>query len=76
MWLLHNGLTRENTAKIVGISQATIRRYVAAFREGGLEGLRWWDPNHPVSDVVGSHELIHVFTYHLRKTCPYNSRGL
>jgi transposase len=40
LWLLHIGLTRENAAKIVGINRATIQRYVAAFRGGGLEGLR------------------------------------
>ena len=59
LWLLHNGLTRENAAKIVGVSRATIQRYVAAFREGGLEGLRQWDPNRPVSEMAGYRELIH-----------------
>jgi Homeodomain-like domain len=58
LWLLHNGLTRENAAKIVGISRATIQRYVAAFREGGLEGLRRWDPNRPISEMAGYRELI------------------
>jgi transposase len=58
LWLLHNGLTRENAAKIVGISRATIQRYVAAFREGGLEGLRQWNPNRPVSELAGYRELI------------------
>src|SRR6516162_6422793 len=59
LWLLHNGLTRQSAARIVGISRATIQRYVAAFREGGLEGLRKWDPNRPVSEMVGYRELIH-----------------
>ena len=59
LWLLHNGLTRENAARIVGISRATIQRYVAAFREGGLEGLRRWDPSRPVSEMSSFHELIH-----------------
>ncbi len=58
LWLLHNGLTRENAAKIVGISRATIQRYVAAFGQGGLEGLRRWDPNRPVSEMAGFRELI------------------
>jgi len=58
LWLLHNGLTRENATKIVGISRATIQRYVAAFREGGLEGLRRWVPNRPVSEMAGYRELI------------------
>jgi hypothetical protein len=33
-WLLHNGLTRENAAKIVGIGRAAIQRYDIAFEEG------------------------------------------
>jgi transposase len=58
LWLLHNGLTREKAARVVGISRATIQRYVAAFREGGLEGLRRWDPNRPVSEMASYRELI------------------
>ena len=59
LWLLHNGLTRQNAAKIARVSRATVQRYVAAFREGGLEGLRRWDPNRPVSEMAGYRELIH-----------------
>jgi len=58
LWLLHNELTREKAANIVGISRATIQRYVAAFREGGLEGLRRRDPNRPVSEMASFRELI------------------
>src|SRR6516225_922066 len=58
LWLLHNGLTRENAAKIVGIGRATIQRYVAAFREDGLEGLRRWEPNRPVSEMASYRDLI------------------
>ena len=36
LWLLHNGVTRQDAAKIVGVSRATVQRYVAAFRDGGL----------------------------------------
>ena len=38
--LLHHGLTRQKAAEIVGIGRATVHRYVVAFREGGLDGLR------------------------------------
>ena len=44
LWLLHSGLTRQKAAEIVGVSRATVQRYVAAFREGGLDGLRRWNP--------------------------------
>ncbi len=38
LWLLHTGLTRQHAAKAVGVSRATVQRYVAAFRQGGLDG--------------------------------------
>ena len=58
LWLLHNGVTRQKAAEIVGVSRATVQRYVAAFREGGLDGLRRWDPNRPVSEMAAYRELI------------------
>ena len=45
LWLLHSGLTRQKAAEIVGVGRATVQRYVAAYRDGGLDGLRRWDPN-------------------------------
>ena len=58
LWLLHNGVTRQKAAKIVGVSRATVQRYVAAFREGGLDGLRQWNVNRPVSEMAAYRELI------------------
>ena len=53
LWLLHHGLTRAKAAEVTGTGRATVQRYVAAFRDGGLEGLRRWDVQGPVSDLVG-----------------------
>src|SRR5664279_6228179 len=50
--LLHNGVTRQKAAEIVGVGRATVQRYVAAFRDGGLDGLRRWDPNRPESEMM------------------------
>ncbi len=58
LWLLHNGLTRQKAAEIVGVGRATVQRYVAAYREGGLDGLRRWDPNRPVSEMAAYCDLI------------------
>ena len=58
IWLLHNGVTWQHAAKIVGVSRATVQRYVAAFREGGLEGLRQWNVNRRVSEMAAYRELI------------------
>jgi transposase len=52
LWLLHCGLTREKTAEVAGLGRATVQRYVAAFRGGGLDGLRAWGVTGPVSDLA------------------------
>src|SRR5271168_447063 len=58
LWLLHNGVTRQKAADIVGVGRATVQRYVAAFRDGGLDGLRRWDPNRPESEMAAYRELL------------------
>jgi transposase len=58
LWLLHNGVTRQKAAEIVGVARATVQRYVAAFRAGGLDGLRQWNPNRPASEMTAYRELI------------------
>ena len=58
LWLLHKGVTRQQAAEIVGVGRATVQRYVAAFRDGGLDGLRRWDPNRPESEMAGYRDLI------------------
>src|SRR3974377_437555 len=39
IWLLHCGVTRQKAAEIVGVSRATVQRYVDAYCKGGLDGL-------------------------------------
>src|SRR3989304_5922492 len=58
LWLLHCGVTREWAAEIAGLGRATVQRYVAAFREGGLDGLRRWEIARPVSDLAGHEQVI------------------
>ena len=58
LWLLHCGLTRQNAAEIAGVGRATVQRYVAAFRDGGLDGLRRWDVKGPVSEMAAYRDLI------------------
>ena len=52
LWLLHCGVTREKAAVVTGLGRATVQRYVAAYRQGGLDGLRQWDVTGPVSDLA------------------------
>ena len=56
--MLHKGVTRQKAAEIVGVGRATVQRYVAAFRDGGLDGLRRWDPNRPESEMAAYRALI------------------
>jgi len=58
LWLLHCGLTRQKAAQIAGLSRATVQRYVAAYRSGGLDGLRRWGGRGPVSDLVAHTKAI------------------
>src|SRR5258707_9748955 len=58
LWLLHNGLTRQKAAEIVGVGRATVQRHVVAFREGGLDGLRRSNLNRPVSEMAAYRDLI------------------
>lgn len=60
LWLLHHGLPREKAAEVTGTGRATVQRYVAAFRDGGLERLRHWDVKGPVSDLAGYTQPIRV----------------
>jgi transposase len=58
LWLLHCGLTREKTAEVAGLGRATVQRYVAAFRAAGLDGLRAWGVQGPVSDLAAHTQRI------------------
>ena len=52
LWLLHHGDTRERAATVTGLGRATVQRYVRAYKDGGLDGLRRWGVVGPVSDVA------------------------
>jgi transposase len=58
LWLLHCGTTRQKAAEIVGVGRATVHRYLVAFREGGLDGLRRCNRHRPVSELAAYRELI------------------
>lgn len=58
LWLLHCEVTRAKAATIAGLGRATVQRYVAAYRDGGLDGLRQWDVTGPVSDLAEHTEVI------------------
>ncbi len=58
LWLLHCGLTREKAGEVVGIGRATVQRIVAAFRDGGLDGVRRWDVKGNAGELAPFRELL------------------
>jgi transposase len=59
VWLLHCRMTREKAAEIVGVARSTVERYVAEYREGGLDGLQLRrEPFKPVSDLAAHADKI------------------
>src|SRR3954467_2778574 len=40
LWLISQGLVYPEAARLAGVSEATVDRYVAIYRQGGLDGLR------------------------------------
>lgn len=58
LWSTHCGITREQTAAVAGLGRATVQRYLAAYRTGGLDGLRHWGVTGPVSDLAAFAERI------------------
>jgi transposase len=58
LWSLHCGLKRSQAAQVAGVGLATAGRYVAAYRDGGLAGLRRWNVQGPVSDLAAYRDVI------------------
>jgi transposase len=52
LWSVHTGLTRWQAGRVAGVGRATVQRYLAAYRDGGLDGLRTWDVVGPVSALA------------------------
>jgi transposase len=51
LWLISQGLTHAEAGRLAGVSRATAERYVAAYRQGGLAGLRQCNWQAPVSEL-------------------------
>ena len=58
LWLPHCGLTREKAATILGVGRISVQGWVAAYRQGGLDGLRRWEVEGPQSERVAYPDLI------------------
>ena len=58
LWLTHCGVPRQQTATIAELGRATVQRYLAAYRAGGLDGLRRCDNTGPVSELASFADLV------------------
>lgn len=58
LWLLHHGDTRERAATVAGLGRATVQRYVRAYKDGGLDGLRRWGVTGPVSALAAHADVV------------------
>lgn len=52
LWLLSQRLCYAEAARLGGVSEATVDRYVAIYRQGGLEALRELKWVGPTSDLL------------------------
>jgi transposase len=58
LWSVHSGLTHLQAGKVAGVGRATVHRYLTAYRQGGLPGLRHWGVVGPVSQLADHAESI------------------
>lgn len=58
LWLLHCDLSGEKAAEVAGVGRATVQRYLAAYHESGLDGLRRWGVGGEVSDLAAHTDAI------------------
>jgi len=59
LWAVHLGHTRQQSADLAHVGIATAKRYLIAYRDGGLDGLRRREPHHrPVSELADHADAI------------------
>ena len=59
LWAVHLGHSREDAARFAHVGVATAKRYVIAYRDGGLDGLKRREPpRRPRSDLAAHAALI------------------
>lgn len=58
LWAVHLGHPRAEAARLASVGVATAERYVLAYRDGGLDGLRRCDRHVPTSALADHAEAI------------------
>ena len=52
LWLIRCGESYSSAARLADVSDATVDRYVALYRERGIDGLKQFDWQGPTSELV------------------------
>ena len=58
LWLISQGLTYSEAARLSGVSDATVDRYVAIYRQGGLDALREFKWLKPTSELMDHRDAL------------------
>jgi transposase len=58
LWLISQGLVYPQAAQLAGVSEATVDRYVALYRQGGLEALREFNWGTGTSELLDHRESL------------------
>ena len=58
LWLISQGLVYPQVARLAGVSEATVDRYVASYRQGGLEALREFKWGNATSELLEHRESL------------------
>jgi transposase len=58
LWLISQGLVYSEAARLAGVSEATVDRYVASYRQGGFEGLRACQWGNSTSELMEHRESL------------------
>lgn len=63
LWAVHLGHSREQAAQIAAVGIATAKRYILAFRDGGLEGLKHNNRHIPTTELAEhAHDIKQALT--------------
>ncbi len=58
LWAVHLGHSRQQAADLADVGIATAERYLLAYRDGGLDGLRRCDRHVPTSELADHADAI------------------
>ena len=58
LWLISQGVPYAQAARLGGVSEATVDRYVAVYRRGGLQAVREFKWRKPTSALLGHRDSL------------------